>query len=313
MEEAQMVRQLGKKLSNWGKWGKDDQKGTLNYVTPQKVAQACGLVKTGKTTRLGLNYDSDGPQVGGRRFNTIHMMTVDGGDATMGASTRVGGFQANDDVVMMPLQCATQWDALAHVGYDNLLYNGVSMSAVTSAGAAKNSIDRICDGIIARGVLLDVARYKGKQMLEPGYAITVADLEGCCKAEKVTMDSGDVILLRTGAIRKFAIDKDRMGFAAMQQPGLSYKTLEWLHQKQVASVAADNRTVEVTPCETKDAFMPFHMVAIRDMGLLLGELFIFEALAEDCAKDGRYAFLFTGSPLPFTGGVGSPLNPLAVK
>ncbi|MBI4308657.1 MAG: cyclase family protein [Chloroflexi bacterium] len=312
---VQDIRRLGQKLSNWGRWGPDDERGTLNYVTPKKVQEATRLVRKGKIIRLGLNYDSDGPQEGhARRFNPIHTMFLDGGDSLLNESLLPGGMGFADDMVVMPLQCSTQWDALGHVFYDGKMYNDHSAGEVTSAGAKKNSIDRVCEGVISRGVLLDFPRYKGLQMLEPGYAIMPQDLDGCAAAEKVSIEGGDVLLVRTGWIQKLLVNKDKAAYrGAGRVPGLSYQCLEWVHQAQIAAVASDTRALEAVPSGLPDVTNPFHMVAIRDMGLLLGEIFNFEALAADCAQDGAYEFLFVGAPLPFTGAVGSPLNPLAVK
>lgn len=130
--------------------------------------------------------------------------------------------------------------------------------------------------------------------------------------QRVSFLPGDILLVRTGLMRHF-LAGDKVRYGAEAWAGLSFHTLEWIHRRQSAAVAADNAAVELRPSECPEIRVPFHLVAIRDMGLLLGEIFNLEALAEDCRQDGVYEFLFTGSPLPITGGVGSPLNPLAVK
>jgi kynurenine formamidase len=311
----QLIRDTGKKLSNWGRWGKDDQRGTLNYIAPEAIRDAATLVKSGTTIRMGLNYDSNGPQIPGPsgRFNPIHTMTRHAGDAELAASPSPMAFGYADDIVTMPLQCSTQWDGLAHIFYDKQMYNGYSTSAVLGGGALKNGIEWLCHGVIGRGVLLDVARHKGLDILQPAYAITATDLQACADAQGISMKTGDILLVRTGTMRRLLAGDRQAYMDPASNPGLSFHSLEWLHDNRVAVIACDNYAVEVRPSEIEGIRLPFHHVAIRDMGMLLGEIFNFEDIATACAADGVYEFLFTGSPLPITGAVGSPLNPLAVR
>ena len=165
--DIQVLEDLCKQCSNWGKWGADDELGTLNYITPRKVVEASGLVKRGRVFGLALPYDANGPQRGLRgRFNPIRLMIARGANPG-------GGY--SDDVVTMPTQCGTQWDSLAHIFYHGKMWNGLDQALVTSAGAAKNSIDKMKDSVVSRGVLLDIARHKGLDWLEDGYAITSDD------------------------------------------------------------------------------------------------------------------------------------------
>ncbi len=303
------VRALAKKVSNWGRWGADDERGTVNFITPEVVRRAAATVKRGQVFSLGLSFGIDGPQIGqAGRVNPLHLMSAVG--AGIGADPE--GFRYNDDVVVMPLQCATQWDSLAHVYYGGRLYNGFPASTTTSAGAGRNSIDKQAAGIVSRGVLLDVARVNGVDRLAPGRAITPADLEAAERAQGARVASGDVLLVRTGHITVFTKDKNREGYMR-QMPGLGMASVEWLHAHEVAAVATDTSAVEVIPFEDQTTPLPVHLLCIRDMGLTLGEMFNLEELAADCARDGVWEFLFTAPPLKVTGGVGSPLNPLAVK
>src|SRR5687767_9749484 len=192
------LRKLALSVRNWGRWGPDDEIGTLNYITPETIAAASRLVTAGKVFALGIPLDRQGPQSGTRqRFNPIHAMFRDGGDAprTPAEVKAMEGYGGSDDWIVMPLQCATQWDSLAHIFYEGKMYNGYDATLVTSSGAAKNSIDKTRDRIVGRGVLLDVARYKGVRALEPGYAITVDDLEGTAAAAGVTVQRGDLLLI----------------------------------------------------------------------------------------------------------------------
>ena len=156
MASGQTIAELGRRVSNWGRWGADDERGTLNFVTPEVIRRGAACVRTGRVFSLGLSFGAEGPQIGqGGRVNPLHLMTATEG--RLGSDP--DGPRYADDVVVMPLQCATQWDSLAHVFYDGKLYNGFPASTITAAGAARNSIDRLGRGVVSRGVLLDLARY----------------------------------------------------------------------------------------------------------------------------------------------------------
>jgi kynurenine formamidase len=312
----QDLREAAEKFKNWGRWGPDDEIGTLNYITPETIAAAGRLVTTGKVFALGIPLDRNGPQSGTRqRFNPIHTMFRDGGDAprTPAQVAEMQGYGGSDDWIVMPLQCATQWDSLAHIFYEGKMWNGYDAALVTSSGAERNSIDRTTDTIVGRGVLLDVARHKGVRALDPGYAITVADLESTAAAQRVEVGRGDILLVRTGHMSRYLDRKDWRHFDLDDFPGVSAYTAPWLNARQVAAIASDNYAVEVRPSEIAGFRNPFHVLAIPNMGLTLGEIFNLEALAADCAADGRYAFLLVAPPLPVTRGVGTPINPYAIK
>ena len=301
-------RSIGQRVSNWGRWGAGDERGTLNLITPQRVVAAAGLVRTGRTFALGIPFGPDGPQDGRIRENPLRLMRETG----HGRSRYPGAFRYADDYVVMALQAATQWDALAHVHYDGKMYNGFPSEGITVQGAAHCSIDNLSPGVIGRGVLLDVARWRGVDWLPLGAAITPGDLDAVLAAQGVDVVEGDILLVRTGWRLKYLTDGSKTGFKA-GEPGLSVTCAEWLHERGVGAVGSDNFAVEVLPGEYTDEYMPFHMIALRDMGMPLAEILDLEALAADCATDHRYDFLFTGAPLAFPGGVGSPVNPLAVK
>jgi kynurenine formamidase len=303
------LAEIAGRVSNWGRWGADDERGTVNFITPDAVRRAAACVRRGVVFSLGLDLGADGPQFGqAGRVNPLHIMTAT--DGPMSADP--AGPRYADDVVVMPLQCATQWDSLAHVHYGGKLYNGHPASSITANGAGRNGIDKMAGGIVGRGVLLDVARLRGVEALAPGEVIVPADLEAAERRQRVRAERGDVLLVRTGYIRVFTVYGDRV-YYMKQTPGLGTACVEWLHAREVAAVATDTNMVEVYPPEDPTVLFPLHMLCIRDMGLTLGEMFDLEALAADCAADGVYEFLFSAPPLRVTGGVGSPLNPLAVK
>ena|ERR1700730_8682791 len=312
----EMLRKLCLQVRNWGKWGPDDELGTLNYITPACITAAARLVTRGKVFALGIPLQREGPQSGTRqRFNPIHTMFRDGGDRPMDAAAvaEMQGYGGSDDMIVMPLQSVTQWDSLAHIFDSGKMWNGYDASLVTSQGAAKNSIDKTTDRIAGRGVLLDVARHKSAASLEPGYAITVDDLEATATAERVEVRSGDILLVRTGHMKRY-LDKGIWAhFDLDDSPGVSVHTTPWLHAREVAAIATDNYAVEVRPSEIPGFRNPFHVVAIPNMGLTLGEIFYLEELAADCAADGRWEFMLVAPPLPVTRGVGTPINPYAMK
>ena len=299
-------RDVGRKLSNWNRWGPDDELGTINHITPQRRLAAAGLVRRGVTFDLGIPFSPDGPQPGGQRANPVHLMRETGHEQTFPTGLRFA-----DDVVFMALQCATQWDALSHVYYDDQLYNGYPASSIDSFGASRNAVDKLGRDIAGRGVLLDVARLHGVDHLPARHVVTPDELDRAAELQGVSVGPGDVLLLRTGWRRVFTETGDPALFMA-DEPGIGLAACEWLHGKDVAAVAADNWALEVLPGET-DELLPVHCVLIRDMGMPIGEIFDFEALAADCAEDGVWEFLFVGPALKFARAVGSPVNPLAIK
>lgn len=304
---------LAETLRNWGRWGPEDQRGTLNHIGPEALLRGAAAVQDGKLFNLGLNFDKNGPQPGGGgRFNPKLYAT----DLFTPLNPAYPDVCYSDDVIHMPLQAATQWDALGHVHYDGHLYNACNArECLTEKGAGKMGIEHLATpGIMSRGVLIDMARFKGVERLPTDYAISVDDLNACCAKQGVGVLPGDIILVRTGHIQLFTVDQNRPGFMGMQ-PGLSYQTAEWVHDKSAAAVCADNMAVEILHPEGLGSAMPlaFHMLCLRDMGCPLGEMFNLDALAADCAADGRYSFLLAAPPLAVTNGFGSPVNPLALK
>jgi kynurenine formamidase len=303
-------RELGRRLSNWGRWdagGRRDERGTTNLLTPERIVAAAGLVREGKVFDLGIPFGAGGPQPGGGRINPVLLLSETGADQEF-----PGAFHYADDYVFMPLQSASQWDGLAHVFYDDLLYNGFPASDVTPHGARHLSIEHQAKGVAGRGVLVDVARHRGVDWLQAGEAIGPEELDAVLAAQGTELRGGDVLAVRTGWRRKFVADGDAASFMA-GEPGLGLACCEWLHAHDVAAVCSDNWAVEVLPGEVEGEVLPVHMVLIRDMGMTLGEMLDFEELAEDCAADGRHDFFLAGPPIKFRRAVGSPINPLAFK
>lgn len=302
------VRKLGQRLSNWGRWGEADQRGTLNFIGPEQVARATGLAHRGVAVSCAIEFNADGPMPDRGRYNPRHLMLETGAGMQL-----PGGFQYADDVIEMSLQAATQWDALSHAFYDGQLYNGRSSSTITSAGASVNAITAVEDGVCGRGVLLDVAGSLGPGPLPLGTNISAADLETCAARQGVTVSTGDIVLIRTGAVgAAIAAGVWDPSFVFGPSAGLGLDCAEWLHEREVAAVAADNVAVEVMPGEAEDCLMPLHMVCQRDMGLIFGEIWDLESLLAACTDAACFEFLLVAPPLPVSGAVGAPVNPIAL-
>jgi len=300
--------ELAQAVNNWGRWGSDDERGTLNLLTSARVVEAAALVRDVKTFSLAIPLSEDGPQLGfvaGRTNPSRTMVAVHeplGGD--------VDGVRFNDDAVQMGLQAATHWDALAHVSYAGRMYNGFPPSVVSDAGAAHLGADRM-GAVVGRGVLLDVAGAAGVSRLDVGVALTSDDLNSAEELAGVTVGEGDIVLLRTGQMQLLRAG-DKMAYA-ISTAGPSMQTVRWFHERGVAGVAIDNLSFEVFPCEDGAPMLPVHMLHIVEMGLLQGQNFDLEELAADCADDGRYAFLLLATPEPFVGACGAPVAPVAIK
>ena len=303
--------ELAKKVNNWGRWGPDDEIGTINLITPDVRRAAAGCVKTGKAFSLALPLSqTEGIQTGAipGRVNPLRTMVA--------INTPMLGdpaaFCTSDDVVVMGLQAGTHWDGLGHVSYDGRLYNGNPASSINEWGASKCGIHKIRT-LVSRGVLLDVARAKGVDVLEGGYPITAEDLDAACEMGRVTVRAGDVVLVRTGQMKHLqGPNRDLMAYG-VPASGPSTKTVEWFHSHDVAAVATDNLTFEVYPCERDDMVLPVHLLHLVEMGMTQGQNWVLDELAADCADDGVYEFLLDATPQPFTNAVGSPVNPVAVK
>jgi kynurenine formamidase len=290
--------------NNWGRWGDTDERGAANHQTPDVVKAGAGLVRQGKVYSLALPLRTQKVPVFPRRTPPMHFMTLDGGDYAAGFE-RKGGFQSADDYIIVGTHATTHVDALAHIWYGDQLYNGFSGNTIRSNGAERCGIDKI-RSLVGRGVMLDLCKHKGVDRLEKSYAITPDDMVACAAAQGVEMRPGDVLLLRTGWLKTF-YDQGSQAFFATE-PGIGIDAAQWIANMDFAAVGADNYGVEVVPTEDGQPGIPVHTRLIRDYGVYLMELFDLEELA----RDQVYEFLFVAAPLMITGGVGSPLNPLAI-
>jgi kynurenine formamidase len=293
--------------NNWGRWGPLDQRGTANLLTPARVTAAARLARTGRQFALGLPIGG-GTANPGTRDAPRHVMFRPMSDAVVGDT--MSGVESADDLVVLGLQATTQLDGHGHFAQGHVLYNGFWAGLVTGrSGARRLGVHHHGNGILGRGVLLDAARVGG---LDPFEGVIGPDLlDKTAVAHGVEVGAGDIVLIRTGWLGAWLDNPEWR--RRRRSAGLSLDTINWLAALDVAMVAADNRAVEAIPGPEGHPLLPFHAAALRDLGLLLGELFDLDELARDCQQDGVYEFLFVAMPMPVVNAVGSPLNPLALK
>jgi kynurenine formamidase len=304
------LQELARRVSNWGRWGAGDQRGTLNLIDSEAVLRGRNAIRTGRPFSLAIPFDQTGPQwdsanmperVNPELRTYMVNLTFTGDPAD---------FTTSDDSFRMGSQAATHLDALAHAGYDDRLWNDTPASVVSEEGAARLGIEHV-GALATRGVLLDIARLHGVDHFDENYAITGEDLTAAADAAGIAVGAGDAVLVRTGQMHYLrAGDKRRYSFPS---PGLSTKSIEWFRDHDIALVATDTITFEVYPCENPRVFMPVHMIQLRDMGLAQGQNWHLDPLAADCASDGQYDFLLVATPIPLTGAVGAPAAPTAIK
>lgn len=304
-------------LSNWGRWGDDDELGTLNVITPAKRIAAAELVRVGTTVSCA--WDIGGAPVAdqpfgppqrfmvatGQGLNDPHRVTAPwrAGDRSAGALEYLGLVYHGHTV--------THVDSLAHVYWDGRMYNGRPAELVTSAmGATEHAVTALRGGVVTRGVLLDAAATRGVDWLEPGDAVFPEDLELIEQRQAIVVEEGDVILLRTGYGRK-ARERGPDNVAQAGRAGWHAACLPWFHERGVAMIACDTAQ-DAQPSGYPSLRSPIHAVGIVAMGLWLLDNCDLEELATTCGTSGRYEFLFTLAPLRWVGATGSPANPLAM-
>ena len=312
MAVSPVFSDMAARVRNWGRWGPDDEIGTLNLIDEAARRRGAAAVLSGKAFALGLPLsEAEGIQLGfveGRVNPTRTMVQV---------NQPVNADQPDwvcfsEDVLTLATQCATHWDALAHASYGGVIYNGYPASTVSADGATRCGIHRL-GTVVSRGVLLDVARALGRDVLEPGYPIMPGDLDGALALAGVEPEPGDIVLVRTGQMVHLGAGRRDLVAYTWPSPGLTIETAEWFHRHDVAAVATDTLVFEVYPSQHDDAYLPVHLLHLVEMGLTQGQNWVLDALAEDCAADGRYSFLLDATPLPLTQGLGTPLNPVALK
>jgi kynurenine formamidase len=297
-------------VRNWGRWGADDQRGTLNLIGPESVRRGLDAVRRGEPLTLSMPLQLKGPQDGTGipgRINPVRTML--GINTLMGSDPAVAAAYS-DDIIVMPTQAATHWDALSHLSWRGEMYNGVPADAVTVAGATSLGIETF-GPVVTRGVLLDVARHQGVERLPGGTEVTRSMLEDCAAHQGVDLHHGDVVLVRTGHVQLFYAG-DVHGYHT-PTPGLGLDTAALFHEAGTAAVATDTIAFELLPSALPAVMLPLHVLCLVMIGMPQGQNFDLEALSAACAGDGHYDFLFEGTPLPIMHSTGGPTNPVALR
>ncbi len=287
---------LRERVSNWGRFGERDQLGTLNLITPAKRVAAAGLVRSGRTVSCARPLATEPAEDNGTPVR--HRMLGVHGD----------GYGADAFEIASHGFAASHIDALCHIFHDGRLYNGYPTARVTREGALDLGIHELAEGIVSRGVLLDVPRARGVPWLEAGQRIGPADLEQAEAEAGLRVAEGDVLFVATG---RWALRDARGAWDARSKlAGLDASCLAWLHERGVAALGSDGVS-DVIPSGIEGAELPIHSVAIVAMGLHLLDNLELRHLAGACAEEERWEFLLTVAPLVLERGTASPVNPIA--
>ena len=317
MTEAPAMEELLQDApSNWGKWGPDDEVGALNYLDAQQVLRGVGTVRSGKVFTLQrLIGDPNGDPVWpGRSPATRTMLldesTWDGPDAPQFP----GGLHYADDKIDAFLQGSTQYDALGHVWYGGRIWNGYD-ARTTVGGLDRASVEPIAQrGVTGRGILLDMARFRGKKTLDKAETFTHEDLMACAAAQGTRIEKRDILVVRTNFLQQFHEQGDAF-YDGFCEPGLTYspELVRWFQDMEIPNLVTDTIANEVTVDPVSGTALPLHCALMRNLGVTLTEICDLEKLADDCAEDGQYTFLYTAAPLKVHRASGSPVNPIAIK
>ena len=303
--------------SNWGKWGPDDEVGSLNYLGPEQVLAAAGLIRSGKVFTLQrLIGDPKGDPVWPGRTPAERTQILDEGDWDEGGKGPAfpGGLHYADDKINAFLQGSTQYDGLGHVWYDGQIWNGYD-ARTTIGGMDKASVEPIAQrGVVGRGVLLDMARFRGKATLDKGETFTHEDLLACAQAQGVEIRKRDVVLIRTNFLQLF-FEQGEAFYEGFNEPGLVYspELVQWFADMEIPNLTTDTIANEVTFDPDTGVALVLHNALMRNLGVTLTEIADLEALAADSAEDGQYEGLYVAAPLKVHKGSGSPVNPVVLK
>ena len=308
---------LANSPSNWGKWGPDDEVGSLNYLDAGEVLRGVASVKSGKTFTLQVQMGNpDGDPVWPGRTGAVRYNVMDKGHYLGGKGVEFpGGLEYADDVMIMYLQGSSQYDALGHTWVGDQIYNGYSAST-TTGGLDKASVLPLAErGIVGRGVLIDIARYRGKDVLERGETFDHNDLMAVAEAQGSPIQKHDILLVRTGWIGSFYTTPRDEFYADFIEPGLTYspELVQWFYEMEIPNLVTDTIANEVTVDPANGVVLPLHAALMSRLGVTFTEIIALDELAADCAADQQYTFLYTAAPLKVVRGTGAPVNPIVVK
>src|SRR5437763_727518 len=297
-------------VKNWGRWGHDDELGTLNYITADTVRAAAGLVRSGRRATMAIPMNT---AAGPDNPSPVIRHVVQGHDIDIGSS----GVTFATDFVGLAFHgdCHTHMDALCHIAYQGRVYNGrPAQEVMTSQGATALDVTTYSQGLVGKGVLLDVPRFRGVKWLEPGEAVTRAEIEAIEQAQGVQLGEGDILVFRTGHHRR------RLELGAWDngyppggegKAGLHVDTIGWMHERRIAAFLPDGDG-ETVPSNVEGVQYPVHPLQVTAMGMLAADSLQLEDVARACEEEGRFEFMVVGLPLRLPGGTGSPWNPIAI-
>lgn len=303
--------------SNWGKWGPDDEVGCLNYLTAEEVLRGVRHVKQGKvhTLQVMMGHPKGDPVWPGRR-GAERLMVVDEGTWLGDKAPQFpGGLHYADDFITAFLQGSTQYDALGHVWYDGQIYNGYD-ARTSIGGLTRASVQPIAErGVVGRGILIDMARHRGKTALEKGETFTHEDLVAAAEAQGTSIEKHDILVIRTGWIEYFYGVAASEFYEGFNEPGLTYsrELVEWFRDMEIPNLVTDTIANEVTYEPRTGVALPLHCALMRNLGVAFTEICDLERLADDCSSDGQHTFLYVAAPLRVVRGTGAPVNPVAIK
>jgi len=303
---------------NWGKWGSDDEVGALNYLGSREALAGVAEVRQGKTFTLQVQIGNPkgdptfpGPRGPARRVNIM-----DRGVYLGGAGPEVeGDAQFADDMIIMYLQGSSQYDALGHLWCGDQIYNGYP-AETTTGGMKKASILPIAEkGVVGRGVLIDMARYRGKRWLDKGETFDHTDLVAAAAHQGVEIRKRDILLVHTGWLEYFYNTPRKEFYDNFNEPGLTYspELVAWFNDMEIPNLVTDTIANEVTHDPVSGVWLPLHNALMRNLGVTFAEIIALHELAEDCKDDGQYSFLYTAAPLKVVEGTGAPVNPIVIK
>lgn len=303
--------------SNWGKWGPIDEVGALNYLDAEQVIRGAACIRNGKTFTLAIPMaNPEGDPLWPGRLPAQRYNVLDRGDFAAGGGPRIpGGNEYADDIMVIYNQGSSQVDALGHVWYGDHLYNGYP-AETTARVLDKASILPIAErGIVGRGVLIDMARYRGKDSLDKGETFTHEDLIAAAQAQGVVIEKRSILVIRTGFISTFWRDGADEFYRDFIEPGLVYspELVEWFHDNEISALVTDTIANEVSIDPNTGIRLPLHSALMRNLGIVFSEIMLLDELAEDCHVDGQWDFMFVAAPLKVFGGTGAPVNPVAIK
>jgi kynurenine formamidase len=304
--------------TNWGRWGPDDEVGSLNYLTSEEVMRGIRSVKQGKVITLGMAIgNKGGDPVWPGRSPAMRLMTQDKSYYVSGKLTPMaGGLEYSDDFVAMYLQGSTQYDALGHTWYDDKIWNGYD-AMTTAGGMEKDSVYPIAQhGVVGRGILLDAARARGVDAMDKGEVLNLPDLLDIAKKQSVSIEKHDILIIRTGFLSRFFKDGAAKFYeGAFVEPGLNYskELVNWFHEMEIPALCTDTIANETTVHKETGIALPLHAALMRNLGVALNEICDLEELGQSCAEDGQYTFLYTAAPVKFKYATGAPANPVVIK